>query len=151
MAVEMHFELPTRWPDAGRAVSGAEPSRGFRWSRPRRSSHGSGMRNRITWEPWLSLGIGAGLTAFYQYVPIIAAIVGCLATVIHELGHTATEWFFGSIAIPAFDLKYGGGVTRSLGPQPVLIAALYGSFAFLTFQARRDWKKVALWLIFSGM
>jgi hypothetical protein len=105
----------------------------------------------ITWEPWLSLGIGAGLTALYQSVPLIDMVVGCLATVIHELGHTATAWLFCNPTVPAFDLKYGGGIARGLGRQPVLVAAAYAGFAYFTFQARGDWKKVILWLSFLSL
>src|ERR1700679_1014249 len=66
-----------------------------------------GTRKPIAWEPWLSLGIGVGLTALYQSVPLLDMVVGCLATVIHELGHTAAAWLFCNPTVPAFDLKYG--------------------------------------------
>ena len=72
-------------------------------------------RRPVSIEPWLSLGIGAVLTCVALYVPFIAIVAWCLATVIHELGHTVTSWLFGIPAIPAFDLKHGGGITRGLG------------------------------------
>jgi hypothetical protein len=100
----------------------------------------------VAWEPWFSLGVGAVLTSVALYVPLIAMVAWCLATVIHELGHTATSWLFGIPAIPAFDLQYGGGITRGVGHQPLLVAAVYGGFAYLTYQSRQDWKAVISWL-----
>lgn len=112
--------------------------------RPKTSKH-------VGWEPWLSLGIGTVLTGLALYVPLIAMVAWCLATVIHELGHTATSWLFGSPAIPAFDLKYGGGITRGLARQPILVAAVYGVMAYLTYQARGDRKALIKWLVLISL
>jgi hypothetical protein len=62
-------------------------------------------------DAWTSLAIGSGLAAVALAVPMIGFVPDVLITVIHELGHVATAWLFGSPALPSFDLTYGGGVS----------------------------------------
>ncbi len=89
-------------------------------------------------DAWVSLAIGAGLAAVALAVPLIGLVPAVLMTVIHELGHVATAWLFGSPAVPSFDLTYGGGVTHAFDRQPLLLVVIYGVFAFLAFRARDD-------------
>ena len=38
--------------------------------------------------------------------------LGYMLVFFHELGHTATRWFFGQPAVPSFDFAFGGGMTH---------------------------------------
>ncbi len=87
----------------------------------------------IDWEACVALGVGFALAVVAPKVPLVGMVIGCLATVIHELGHTATSWLFGSPAVPSFDLVYGGGITRGIGRQPAIIVGVYAILASLMF------------------
>jgi hypothetical protein len=87
---------------------------------------------------WVSLAIGSVLAVVALVVPWVGIVPEVLKIVIHELGHTATAWLFGSPSLPSFDLSYGGGVTIILPRQPILIVAVYAGFAFLMFRVRDD-------------
>ncbi len=102
---------------------------------------------KIDRDAWIAMGIGAGLAAVALAVPLVGFVIDVLRTVIHELGHTAAAWVLGSPAVPSFDLTFGGGVSHILDRQPLLIAAVYGAFAFLALRARDDRKTLAVMLI----
>ena len=89
-------------------------------------------------DAWVSLAIGAGLAVVALMVPPVVFVLHVLITVIHELGHTATAWLFGSPALPSFDLSYGGGVSHAFAQQPILMVLIYAGLAFLVFRARDD-------------
>ncbi len=52
---------------------------------------------------------GNGLLRFFAGVPNLA--LGGMSTLVHEMGHALFGWLAGRASIPAFDLRYGGGVT----------------------------------------
>jgi hypothetical protein len=116
--------------------------------RPRRTRR---KPRSIDRDAWISLAIGAGLAAVALAVPLIGFVIGVLITVIHELGHTATAWLFGSPAIPSFDLSYGGGVSHIVNRQPILIVVIYGVFAYLLFRARDDRPALITMLVAVGV
>ncbi len=89
-------------------------------------------------DAWTSLGIGLGLAVIALLIPLVGFIADVLITVIHELGHVATAWIFGSPAVPSFDLSYGGGVSYTFGRQPILILLIYAAFAALAFRKRSE-------------
>ena len=101
-------------------------------------------KRSIDREFWVSLGVGSALALVALNVPLIGMVIGCLATIIHELGHTATSWLFGYPAVPAFDLVYGGGISRSIDRQPALLVGVYAIFAYLLSLARGDLPKLVM-------
>lgn len=67
--------------------------------------------------------------------------LGGMVTLFHELGHCLVSLFYGLIAIPAFDLVHGGGVTLPLTPPLfILHLALYGALIYgvLHFREKRS-------------
>jgi len=105
---------------------------------PRRPGRRKRKKRKGDRDAWISLAIGAVLALIALAVPLIGLVPDVLVTVIHELGHVATAWLFGSPAVPSFDLSFGGGVSYAFERQPLLVAAVYGLFAFLAFRARDD-------------
>src|ERR1017187_10118266 len=89
-------------------------------------------------DAWISLAIGFGLALIAFVIPLVGFVVDVLITVIHELGRVAPAWFFGSPAVPSFDLSYGGGVSHTFARQPILILIVYAVFAGLAFRSRDE-------------
>jgi hypothetical protein len=118
---------------------------------PKASPKRKKPRKRFDREGWLSLGVGIGLAVVSLWVPLMGMVIGCLATVIHELGHTATAWLFGYPALLAFDLTYGGGQSIATARQPVLILAVYGVFAFFLLRAWGDWPRLLMWAVLLAL
>ena len=79
---------------------------------PRRPGPRRKRKKASNRDAWISLAIGAVLAVVALMVPPVVFVLHVLITVIHELGHTATAWLFGSPALPSFDLSYGGGVSH---------------------------------------
>jgi hypothetical protein len=89
-------------------------------------------------DAWVALAIGAGLAGLALVIPPATFFVHVLLTLVHELGHTATAWLFGCVALPSFDLSYGGGVSHITAQQPILLIVIYAGFAYLAFRERDD-------------
>jgi hypothetical protein len=90
-------------------------------------------------DAWISIAIGSGLAAVALAVPLVGFVPDVLKTVIHELGHAATAWFFGSPALPSFDLTYGGGISHLFTRQPLVILLVYAGWACAMYRVRDDW------------
>lgn len=102
-------------------------------------------------DAWTAVGVGAAMAVLAPAVPLIGFVIEVLKTVIHELGHTATAWALGSPALPSFDLTYGGGVSHIVDRQPILLAVIYGIFAYLAFRDRDDRRALVTVLIAAAM
>jgi hypothetical protein len=76
---------------------------------------------------WMSCACGLIAAAIiYITLPRITFIGQYFVILVHEFGHAAVGWLFGYLSIPAFDLKYGGGVA-SLPPRQMLLLIIpYG-------------------------
>ncbi len=122
------------------ASEAPEPRPGAR-SRKRRKPKAIGH------DGWVSLAIGAGLAAVALTIPLAGLVPDVLITLLHEVGHVATAWLFGSPAVPSFDLSYGGGVSYALARQPLLLLLIYAGFAYLAFQMRDDRPRLIMVLI----
>ncbi|MGP0062767.1 MAG: hypothetical protein ACLQGP_04075 [Isosphaeraceae bacterium] len=133
-------------PAAPRPSPSPAPEVNPRRSRPRRKK--SKTSNR---DAWVSLAIGAGIAVVALMIPPAVFVVHVLMTVIHELGHTATAWLFGSPALPSFDLSYGGGVSHISVQQPILMILIYAGFAFLAFRERDDQPRLIAILVGVGL
>lgn len=81
---------------------------------------------------------GGALAAAVAAVPFLSFVFSYLATLVHELGHTATAWLFGYPAIPAFDFVYGGGVSLHFDRSATLVALLVLGWGALLVYARRQ-------------
>ncbi|MEM6793060.1 MAG: hypothetical protein AAF725_03715 [Acidobacteriota bacterium] len=68
----------------------------------------------------LVLGAVLGWTAYL--IPFTRFIFSYLGTLVHELGHAAAGIALGSPSLPAFDFRYGGGVTRIGERSPLVFA-----------------------------
>lgn len=82
-----------------------------------------------------AVAAGAALGVAVYLVPFLRFVFSYLNVLAHELGHTVAAWAFGYPAVPAFDWRYGGGVTlsseRSL-PVFLLCWAALGSLVYLS-------------------
>ncbi len=70
---------------------------------------------------WTALGIGLALAIATLVLPLLEMVVGYFVVLVHEMGHAAAGWLFGYPSLPAFDFRYGGGVTTHSGTQSKLI------------------------------
>ncbi len=76
---------------------------------------------------WWSLGAGLGLALATLVLPFFEMIIGYFVVLVHEMGHAAAGWLFGYPSIPAFDFRYGGGVTTHAGTQSrIIVFAVLG-------------------------
>ncbi|MDG2991399.1 hypothetical protein L3556_10725 [Candidatus Synechococcus calcipolaris G9] len=87
---------------------------------------------------WQTMGAGLFLALLLLASEQVTFLFSPLITLIHELGHAATAWFFGYPAIPAFDFMYGGGVTVHGDRVPLILWLVYGGIAFLFYVYRRN-------------
>lgn len=78
-----------------------------------------------------------GAMGFLVNIPNLA--LGGLSTLVHEMGHSFFGWIFGYPSIPAFDLRYGGGVAMELKDRstPILVM-IYMAFAYGFWHFRRN-------------
>jgi hypothetical protein len=65
------------------------------------------------------------------------------AVMLHEIGHCVTAWLFGYPSIPAFDLRYGGGVTWITQRRPAVLVIVYLALAGWAFLVRRRPRRLA--------
>lgn len=69
--------------------------------------------------------IGFALALIARSFGPFDAVLSALLTIFHELGHTVSAWTFGYPGLPAFDLRYGGGVTTYQARSLALLAVAY--------------------------
>jgi len=88
---------------------------------------------------WTSLGIGLGLALATLVVPLLEVFVGYFVVLVHEMGHAAAGWLFGYPSLPAFDFRYGGGVTTHAAAQSrAIVVLVLGAFAALGWAFRSN-------------
>ena len=56
-------------------------------------------------EPWIYLAIGAATAPVFALTPLLGFMGWFLASLVHEMGHSAVAWFFGMPAFPAISLE----------------------------------------------
>lgn len=72
-------------------------------------------------------------------------MLGYMNTFFHELGHTALMWFYGYIALPAFDFVHGGGMSYGFTGQLIVINLMvYAGLGYLFVLSRGypGWQKI---------
>lgn len=90
---------------------------------------------------WQAIAIGAVLTVVVFSIPLLAFLLSPLLIIVHELGHTSTNWIFGYPAIPALDFMFGGGMTFHSEERVTFIVGLvYAGFGYLL---HRYWNHIA--------
>jgi len=72
-------------------------------------------------EPWIYLGIGAVTALVFALTPLLGFMGWFLASLVHEMGHTAVAWFFGMPAFPAISLE---GHAASVHSEPIAFLAV---------------------------
>jgi hypothetical protein len=55
-------------------------------------------------------------------LPMVARVIRTLGTLAHEIGHALCGWLLAHPSLPAFDLQYGGGITRIWPRSDALLA-----------------------------
>jgi hypothetical protein len=69
-----------------------------------------------------------------------------LTTLVHEMGHAAAGWLFGCPSIPAFDLRYGGGVTTIQNRDDKLMWLVLVGILGLAFYFRKNLPALGLFI-----
>lgn len=73
-------------------------------------------------EPWIYLGLGALTAPVFAWTPLLGFMGWFLASLVHEMGHTAVAWFFGMPAFPGISLE---GHAATVHSEPVLVFAIF--------------------------
>lgn len=87
---------------------------------------------------WLVLASGPLTALIIMFIPFVSHIFATLGILIHEMGHAMVGWLLGYPSVPAFDLRYGGGVTLHLERSAALLAVFYGFMAFAMYTYRKN-------------
>ncbi|MDA8016309.1 MAG: hypothetical protein MPN21_02575 [Thermoanaerobaculia bacterium] len=100
------------------------------------------------------LTVGFVAAAVVLAVPFLGFVFSYLGILIHETGHTLTAWLFGYPAVPAFDFRYGGGVSiyQTRSSAVLLVLALGALWALWTAWQLPRWRRVVatvlgLWVL----
>lgn len=83
-----------------------------------------------------ALVVGVVLAVVVFAIPFVRFVVSYLDVIAHELGHTLAGWAFGYPSVPAFDWRYGGGLTLNRERSTLIVLLIYGVFAFVVFTIR---------------
>jgi hypothetical protein len=59
---------------------------------------------RAAREPWIYLGLGLVTAPIFSLTPLLGLMGWFLASLVHEMGHSAVAWFFGLPSVPAIAL-----------------------------------------------
>ena len=95
---------------------------------------------------WVAFGIGVALALLTEAWPLLRVLVGYMVVLVHEIGHALAGWIFGYPSLPAFDFRYGGGVTLHQEQSWWIVAGVFGLLAgavwvFRANRASRCWPK----------
>ena len=82
----------------------------------------------------------------------LAFMIYTLKIILHESSHAATAWLLAPLAVPQFDLQYGGGgVTPHLGRQPVLVVGIYVVMGYLAYLSRDSRRALVGWAVVAAV
>jgi hypothetical protein len=92
-------------------------------------------------EPWIYLAIGAVTAPVFALTPLLGFMGWFLASLVHEMGHSAVAWFFGMPAFPAISLE---GHAASVHSDQIVFFALVvwaglGGAAWHFLEGRARW------------
>lgn len=100
---------------------------------------------------WQVIAAGLGLALLVLSSEQVTFLLSPLLTLVHELGHTFTAWLFGYPAIPAFDFRYGGGVTLHGDRLNILLLIIYGGLAALAYYCRYHRQLLIALVVFTAI
>jgi hypothetical protein len=100
---------------------------------------------------WLVLASGPIFALVIMYFPLLNHIFVTFTTLVHEMGHTLVGWIFGYPALPAFDLRYGGGVTATMPRSVLLLVIFYSVMAFLVYTYRKNRSTLVFLVVFLAI
>lgn len=86
---------------------------------------------------WQAIAAGLGLSLLLLASEQVTFLLSPLITLVHEMGHAVTAWFFGYPAISAFDFRYGGGVTLHGDRAGAIVLLIYTGLLALAYFYRR--------------
>jgi hypothetical protein len=88
---------------------------------------------------WLTLGAGFVIALIVLFLlPWISWVFSYFVTLVHEFGHAIFGWLFGYPSVPAFDFRYGGGITAHQQRHVIIVVAVYGLFCLGLYAYRRN-------------
>jgi hypothetical protein len=91
-----------------------------------------------------------GPGGFFLQLPHLA--LGGMSTLVHEMGHALFAWLAGRAAIPAFDLRYGGGVTAiPHEPSSAILVILYLALGYAIVVFHRNLLTAGLLVALGGV
>lgn len=99
---------------------------------------------------WIILGVSIFFSLLIMSFPLIKHIFMTFTTLVHEMGHTIFGWMFAYPSLPAFDVRYGGGVTMTMKRSIPLLILIYAALLSLVFIYRKNLLTVAILLCFIG-
>jgi hypothetical protein len=85
----------------------------------------------------LGVGLAVGLV-IVSSGNVVNLIIHTLTTLAHELGHAVAGWMLGRPSLPAFDFRYGGGVTAVGNRSPLLLGGYAAALIALLWLLRRQ-------------
>ena len=91
-------------------------------------------------EPLLYLVLGLVIAPVFGLTPVLGYMGWFFASLVHEMGHSAVAWFFGSPAFPA--IRLDGHAVALARPQMLALAlVVWAVLALVTWQCRgrRGW------------
>jgi hypothetical protein len=101
-----------------------------------------------------AVAIGFGIALVALAVPFLRFIMSYLIILVHELGHALAGWVFGYPSIPAFDFRYGGGVTSHDQRQIAIVVLVLAGIAWGLYHYRNHrpaFIAVAITLVVYGI
>lgn len=97
----------------------------------------------LTREAIVQLSIGGAMATGVFSVEFLTFLFTPLLTLVHELGHALTGWFFAYPSIPAFDFVYGGGVTMHSPRQTAILTLIYAIYVYGLLHFRKNPRALA--------
>lgn len=95
---------------------------------------------------WIAWGIGGGLGLLATLLPLTGYMSWFIASLCHEMGHSAMAMLTGSVAVPAIRLD-GHAVAQMSDPLPFARLAIWAAVAWWAWRLRQrgapGWKLVA--------
>jgi hypothetical protein len=137
-------EVLRRAPESARAPPAASdaavPSRASWEARPVPVDRERERRARA--EPWFYLGLGLVIAPIFAWTPLLQYMGWFLASLVHEMGHSAVAWFCGMPAFPAIALD--GHAAAVHGPQLLfLVALIAGGMASFLWKRLEGTRRIA--------
>lgn len=87
---------------------------------------------------WQVIAAGLGLSLLLLASEQVTFLLSPLITLVHEMGHAVMAWLFGYPAVPAFDFRYGGGVTLHGDRAGGIVLLIYTGLLALAYFYRHN-------------